>query len=75
MGFSLLTPANPDQRAGIVTFQHEQADDICSILKSEKIIVSSRSGYIRISPHFYNTFDEIEKTLVRIHELTKHHNY
>ncbi|GAI44181.1 unnamed protein product [marine sediment metagenome] len=32
-------------------------------LIKKKIIVSLRSGWIRVSPHFYNTDDEIKELL------------
>jgi len=39
------------------------ADEIVCALKREQITVSSRCGLLRVSPHFFNTFDDIE-TLV-----------
>jgi cysteine desulfurase / selenocysteine lyase len=69
-GWDLLTPADPRLRAGIVTFRHERSEEIYEQLKQEKIIISARSGYLRISPHFYNTREEIDTVIERIAALS-----
>lgn len=65
-GFPILTPSDAGRRAGIVTFRHERSEELYETLKREKIIVSARSGHIRISPHFYNTKAEIDIAIDRI---------
>lgn len=67
-GFQVLTPDDTRLRAGIVTFRHERSEEVYETLKKEKIIVSARSGHLRISPHFYNTREEIDSTVERIRE-------
>ncbi len=66
LGFDMLTPADPAQRAGIVTFRHPESERINQELLAQKITISARAGCLRISPHFYNTFDEIDATLEAI---------
>ncbi len=58
-GYKLVTPRS--SYAAIVSFRHERPYELASHLKSRGIIVSPRPGIIRVSPHFYNTFEEIEK--------------
>ena len=65
-GFDVLTPDSSQHRAGIVTFKHDNSEAVYESLKQEKIIISARSGYIRISPHFYNTTAEIDHAIIRI---------
>ncbi|HKP68207.1 MAG TPA: aminotransferase class V-fold PLP-dependent enzyme [Pyrinomonadaceae bacterium] len=36
------------------------SDEIVAQLKREQITVSSRCGLLRVAPHFFNTFDDIE---------------
>jgi selenocysteine lyase/cysteine desulfurase len=59
-GYELITPADPARRAGIVTFRHDRAEEAAGAMRKRGIIVSARSGHIRISPHFYNTREELE---------------
>ncbi|MBL7074732.1 aminotransferase class V-fold PLP-dependent enzyme [candidate division KSB1 bacterium] len=58
-GISVLTPLEPDCRSGIVFFGAVNPGDLYKKLSSQKIIVSHRGTGIRVSPHFYNTEDEI----------------
>jgi len=37
------------------------ADDITGLLQKEKIIVSQRGGCLRIAPHFFNNYTDIER--------------
>lgn len=64
-GCSMLTPVDPAHRAGIVTFRHPQrtAAAIQEMLAKRQIVVVEREGWIRVSPHFYNTLDEVEHLL------------
>lgn len=66
IGVKLLTPESIDEHAGIVTFKlgsEESADEIVENLQSKQITISARNGYIRISPHYYNTEDELQRVL------------
>lgn len=62
----LINPSNEHSRLGIVTFRasnHQKPDEIVQRMKQKKITISAREGLFRISPHFYNTTDEIDKAL------------
>lgn len=62
-GVELLTPEERRERAGIVSFRPPKASETFERLKSEGIVVSLREGCLRISPHFYNTREEVLKAL------------
>ncbi len=62
----LLTSDVPSERAGIVTFRPRDAKAIFEKLKEANVIVSLREGCIRLSPHFYNTREEVEAALAAI---------
>ncbi len=65
----ILTPGKSGKRAGIVTFAIDENNDTETIvqhLREKEIMISSREGLIRISPHFYNTKEEIDHTLEQI---------
>ncbi len=62
-GFEVLSPANPENRSGIVTFRVPGADPagLWKAMLARKAVCSPRAGGIRVSPHFYNTPEEIER--------------
>jgi selenocysteine lyase/cysteine desulfurase len=67
-GFEFLSPSETRNRSGILTFRHPgvSSDRFMEALGQEHIVVSLRSDrasrdWLRVSPHFYNTFDEMEK--------------
>lgn len=58
------TPFLPEERAGIATFLlpgELDAEKLLESLKQHDLIVAIRNGMLRISPHFYNTDEEIKK--------------
>ena len=64
-GYRLLSPRQPHEKSGIVTFTAEP-DDVDAISKKlleARVVHTRRSGNIRLSPHFYNTAEEIDLVL------------
>jgi cysteine desulfurase/selenocysteine lyase len=65
-GYRVISPvACQDERSGIVSFQHEQHDpeQLAQGLTEAKVVVSRRGMLIRVSPHFYNNEDDIDRLL------------
>ncbi len=61
--YQFITPIiHPSERSGIVSFYHRQheAVQLKQRLTEAKVVVSQRSTFIRVSPHFYNTEEEID---------------
>lgn len=69
--FELLTPENPDERAGIVSFRPQKWNphEVFNALKEKGVVCSLRSGWLRLSPHAFNTKDEIDKAFVVLDSL------
>jgi cysteine desulfurase/selenocysteine lyase len=59
----LATPSSPRHRAGIVSLRMPNAAAVSAALKAANVSHSLREGAIRLSPHFYNTRDEVRRTL------------
>ncbi len=59
-GFELFTPS--DTESGITTFFVEEETSLFRYLKDRNVAVTARIGceQVRVSPHFYNTRDEID---------------
>lgn len=67
-GAKVITPREDLRRAAIVTFDAkstgwDDAEKLRRHLESKKIIVAVRMGMVRVSPHFYNTPDELDLCL------------
>jgi kynureninase len=60
-GFEVTSPGNAADRGGTITVGHPDAAAITNELIKREIIVDYRPGAgVRISPHFYNTDEEME---------------
>lgn len=71
-GVRLISPEDPGLRAGIVTFRLESGevpDPLAEQLAGEGIHFSIRDGMIRISPHFYNLDEEVDRFFDRFAAL------
>ncbi|HEY3875815.1 MAG TPA: aminotransferase class V-fold PLP-dependent enzyme [Candidatus Kapabacteria bacterium] len=67
-GIEILTPKAETERAGIVSFQFPDAESVFERLHKQNIIISIRKGLLRVSPHFYNTEEEVKKLLAGLFE-------
>ena len=59
-GHELKIARDPARRSAIVLVRHADAPGTVARLAKEGIIVDYRAGYVRVSPHFYNTPAENE---------------
>jgi selenocysteine lyase/cysteine desulfurase len=62
-GASIITPSDPRQRAGIVTVRPRNAERASNDLARAGIVCSLREGAIRLSPHFYNSPDDVNRAV------------
>ncbi|MGK7344917.1 MAG: aminotransferase class V-fold PLP-dependent enzyme [Candidatus Nitrospinota bacterium M3_3B_026] len=65
-GYKVLSPMGAEERSGILIFSAPDPERNGEILKKfaeSKILVIERGDGIRVSPHFFNTFEDIEKLL------------
>jgi selenocysteine lyase/cysteine desulfurase len=64
-GFTVVSSRRPGETSGIVSAVHprREAKDLVRDLAARDVVVAARAGRFRISPHFYNTEDEIDRML------------
>jgi selenocysteine lyase/cysteine desulfurase len=64
-GATLISPHEGNNRSGIITFQLPDRDpaEIRKQLLAARIVSSCRGGGVRISPHGYNTREEIDRMM------------
>jgi len=56
-----LRLADPAHRSAIVMIRHDDPPGAVRHLAEEGVIVDHRPGYVRVSPHFYNTEEEVDR--------------
>ena len=56
---------NPEEQSGIVSFRREGLDSVAETrrLAGQGIVVAARDGAIRVSPHVYNSEEDIDRLL------------
>jgi cysteine desulfurase/selenocysteine lyase len=69
-GYELACDAPVENRSGIVSFKAANADDVFKTLMSHNIETATRIGLIRVSPHFYNTTEEIDLFIEALNTIT-----
>lgn len=60
-GFGLRLAPEPEARSAIVMIAEPDPGAAVAALADAGFVVDSRPGYVRVSPHFYNTEDEIDR--------------
>ncbi len=64
LGKKILTPSLEESLGGgIITFETKDHKALVKNLAARQIIVSGRFNHVRVSPHFYNTAEEIDVLL------------
>jgi kynureninase len=60
-GVKTFTPRERSRRCGIVTLECERPEEVEAALHGEGVIVDSRPGRVRLSPHWCVTEEELER--------------
>ena len=65
LGWEQISPRDEAHASGIVTFRHEHRnpEDIVRALGERKILCSTRRGFLRMAPHFYQTPEEMQRVV------------
>jgi selenocysteine lyase/cysteine desulfurase len=68
-GFNLVSPVSPDKHGPMVSIKSNSVEVLVKWLEKDDVIVSSRDGNLRISPHIYNNAADVDQLM---DGLTKH---
>lgn len=69
-GYEVNSPRNPDERGGTVSINPPHAYEVSRELIARNIVVDYRpKGGIRLSPHFYNSDEEVRYTVESIQDI------
>jgi selenocysteine lyase/cysteine desulfurase len=71
LGADMRSVHDTENRSGIVSFELPDRDssEVVAALDAKNILARPRAGAIRLSPHAYNTVDEIDATLAVLRDL------
>jgi selenocysteine lyase/cysteine desulfurase len=70
--FQVVANTDKKYRSQIVALKHREissSDAIASMLRKKGIIISARSGYLRVAPHLFNTKDDICRLVEALKEI------
>ena len=62
-GWTVRCPTDAEERTTIVTLEHPDPQSAVDALRERGVICDSRPGLIRLSPHYFNTIDEMDRAL------------
>jgi selenocysteine lyase/cysteine desulfurase len=68
LGAVAATPRSPDRRGALTCVASTAVEELVETLAARGIVTSSRDGNLRISPHCYNTAEDIEAVLEGLRE-------
>lgn len=69
-GWPVFTPDDPEQRGGTVSLNIPNAEAVTRELLTRNFLIDFRLGAgIRVSPHFYNTDQEIDDLVAEIEKI------
>jgi kynureninase len=69
-GFEIHSPRNANERGGTVTVNPPHAYEVSRELLARSIVIDYRpQAGIRVSPHFYNTDEEIETCIKAMQDI------
>jgi len=75
-GFTSVTSRDPARLAGTVAIDVPEARAVSRTLKARDFVVDYRPGVgVRASPHFYNTFEELDRLMAEIARIVDTKDY
>jgi kynureninase len=71
-GWRVNTPRDPERRGGAVSIDMRDSQEVCRELLKQDVIVDWRpKAGVRMSPHFYNTDEEIETAIATVDKILR----
>jgi selenocysteine lyase/cysteine desulfurase len=66
LGGTIVTPRDPERHGALVCVRSTDVHELVRRLAAERIVVSSREDNLRISPHCYNTVEDVDAVLASL---------
>ena len=68
-GYQIVSPEDAGERGGVVMLQLERPNETVEDLKTRGFTVDYRPGLLRISPHFFNTEEDVDGLMAEIDRI------
>jgi selenocysteine lyase/cysteine desulfurase len=69
MKLNTQTPREEEKRGSILNIRVKEASKVVGALADEGIMVAERMRGVRVSPHFYNNEDDVERFLLALRRV------
>ena len=69
LNLELLDQRGKNFQSGIISFKHQNAENIYKDLLRNNVTTAIREGILRVSPHFYNNEDDINLFVKKLYKL------
>jgi selenocysteine lyase/cysteine desulfurase len=66
LGATVVTPRDPGRRGALVCVRSTDEHALVAALRDDRVVTSSRSGNLRISPHAYNSAGDVDAVLAAL---------
>jgi selenocysteine lyase/cysteine desulfurase len=63
LGAKIATPRDPDSHGVMIAIETKDETALVAAVELDGVVTSSRSGNLRVSPHFYNTSSDMDRFL------------
>jgi kynureninase len=71
-GWRVNTPRDPEKRGGTVSIDMPDSQEVCNQLLKRDVLVDWRpKAGVRMSPHFYNTDQELDAAISAVEDILK----
>ncbi len=68
-GYRVMTPEQPEQRAGNICFETTAAERLVDLLAGRGVQVWGSEGRVRVSTHVYNSDDDVQRLFDALDDL------
>lgn len=68
----LITPVEPEARAGILAFRHPKSPNLHRFLHERNVHIMEHAGRLRVSVHGYNSMEDVSQFLTTLKEALDH---
>jgi kynureninase len=70
-GYEIVCPREKAERGGIVMLRVDRPEETVQLLAQRGFTVDHRPGLLRVSPHFFNTAEDVDQLMDSIEDLDR----